>query len=81
MLEEFHQEAEHRRTLEAAETAFRRRGQIYGFLTSLAAFGVSGFAVYHQQPWIGSIVGGTTILGLVSIFVLGRLVGDKKSGK
>jgi uncharacterized membrane protein len=81
MLDAFHRESEHRRSLEAAEYAFRLRGQVFGFLTSLAAFGVAGYAVYHQQPWIGSIVGGTTILGLVSIFVLGRLVGDKKSGK
>ena len=81
MLEAFHQESEHRRSLEAAESTFRLRGQVFGFLTSLAAFGVAGYAVYHQQPWIGSIVGGTTILGLVSIFVLGRLAGEKKTGK
>src|SRR5437762_347916 len=75
LLEEFAQETEHRRSLERlaqeAEIAFRFRGQLFGFFVCLAAFGVAGFAAYNQEPWIGSIVGGTTIVGLVSIFVLG----------
>jgi uncharacterized membrane protein len=81
LLEVFEEETIHRRMLEDQEIAFRFRGQIFGFIVCLAAFGVAGFAAYLQEPWIGSIVGGTTIIGIVSIFVLGRLVGDKKVGK
>lgn len=85
MLDAFEKEAEHRRLQEMraqeADIVFRLRGQIFGLVTCLAAFGVAGYAAHQQEPWIGSIVGGTTIVALVSIFVLGRLVGEKKTGR
>jgi uncharacterized membrane protein len=85
LLDAFESETAHRRALEEsaqkAEIAFRFRGQLFGFLSCLATFGVALYAAYCQQAWIGSIVGGTTIVGLVSIFVLGRLVGDRKGAR
>lgn len=83
LLDAFERESEHRRLLEKrgleAEIAFRGRGQVFGLVVCLASFSVVGFAAYNQQPWIGSIVGGTTVVGLVSIFVLGRMLGQRKN--
>lgn len=48
---------------------YLRRGQFFGFLASLVAFFVVGFAAYHGREVVASIVGGSTIVGLVIAFV------------
>jgi uncharacterized membrane protein len=48
------------------------RGQIFAFVTIILSLSVVGFAAYHNAQWIGSVVGGTTIISLTSIFVYGQ---------
>ena len=53
----------------AADT---RRGQIFGSIVALAALGTSAFLGYHGHSIAAGIVGGTTVVGLVTVFVTGR---------
>lgn len=48
---------------------YLRRGQFFGFFASLVAFAVVGFAAYHGREVVASIVGGSTVVGLVIAFV------------
>lgn len=48
---------------------YLRRGQSFGFFASLVAFAVVGFAAYHGREVVASIVGGSTVVGLVIAFV------------
>ena len=54
---------------EAADT---RRGQIIGGIVSVSAFLTAAFLGYHGHPYAASIVGGATVVGLVTVFVTGR---------
>nr|MBI3613673.1 DUF2335 domain-containing protein [Nitrospirota bacterium] len=51
----------------------RRLGQIFGFSIAIIALGASVFLAYTGHETTASVIGGTTLLGLVSIFVIGRL--------
>ena len=70
-------EAKHQREMEA--TALRtaraevRLGQWLGFGIGIAVLGTSIAALFLGSPWVAGILGGTTIVGLVSVFVIGRL--------
>jgi len=47
-------------------------GQLFGLIVALSAFGASAWFAYLGHPVSASVIGGTTILGLVSVFVTGR---------
>ena len=49
-----------------------RRGQIIGGIVALAALGTAAFLGYHGHSAAAGIVGGTTVVGLVTVFVTGR---------
>ena len=53
-------------------TAGNRRGQIIGGIVALSALGTAGFLGYHGHSVAAGIVGGTTVIGLVTVFVTGR---------
>ena len=55
-----------------AVTADNRRGQIFGFLVALAAFGTAGWLGYLGHETAAAIVGGGTVVALVTVFVTGR---------
>ena len=55
-----------------AATADNRRGQIFGFLVALAAFGTASFLGYLGHEIAAAIVGGGTVVALVTVFVTGR---------
>ena len=55
-----------------AATADNRRGQIFGFLVALAAFGTAGWLGYLGHETAAAIVGGGTVVALVTVFVTGR---------
>ena len=55
-----------------AATADSRRGQIFGFLVALAAFGTASFLGYLGHEIAAAIVGGGTVVALVTVFVTGR---------
>ena len=48
------------------------RGQIFGGVVALAALGTAGFLGYLGHSIAAGIVGGTTVVGLVTVFVTGR---------
>ena len=47
-------------------------GQIFGLIIGLAGLGLSTLAAVRGQPWFGSIIGGTTLVSMVSVFVYAR---------
>lgn len=51
-----------------------RRGQYIAALLALIALLLSGFLAMNDHSAVASIIGGTTVLGLVSAFVLGRVL-------
>lgn len=55
-----------------AATADNRRGQTFGFLVALAAFGTAGYLGYLGHGTAAAIVGGGTVVALVTVFVTGR---------
>ena len=57
--------------LTAAE---RMRGQFLGFAAAIAAFATVVSCAFLGAITPASIVGGTTTLGIVGIFVLGKLI-------
>lgn len=70
-------EAKHQREIEfaalRAEESSVRRGQWLGFGIALFALSTSIVALYLGSPWVAGIVGGATVVGLVSAFVIGRV--------
>ena len=44
-------------------------GQIFGLVVGLTGLGLATYAAVHGQPWFGSVIGGTTLVSLVSVFV------------
>lgn len=50
-------------------------GQIFGLTVSLAGFAVAAYAVSQGQAWTGAIIGSFDLVGLASVFVIGRLQG------
>jgi uncharacterized membrane protein len=53
------------------------RGQIFGFIISTLGLLISGFLAYEGHDAFAGILGTTTIIGLVSVFVLGKRAQEK----
>jgi len=70
-------DANHQREIELAalQAADRevRRGQIFGFTIGVLALVSSVIALYMGSPTVAGIIGGTTVVGLVSAFIIGRV--------
>lgn len=49
-----------------------------GFVIALAGFGLSLALALLGHPWAASIIGGTTLTGLVAVFVIGKMWGHKE---
>ena len=76
MMDEFVKQSEHVRDLDrkALEAQIRVTylGQIFGFIIGLTAI-ISGAVLSVQgSQWAGGFIGGGGVIGLVSVFVLGR---------
>ncbi|HNM42790.1 DUF2335 domain-containing protein [Plasticicumulans sp.] len=69
-------EAAHRHALEtqalAASERIEARGQRYGLLIGLAALAVAGMALSLGHEKAAMTIGGTTVVGLATVFVVGR---------
>lgn len=59
--------------LRAAEAEIKR-GQFFAFIIGLTALGASMGALAMGYPTVAGIIGGTTVVGLVSVFIVGRFV-------
>jgi uncharacterized membrane protein len=70
------QQSAHRISLESTVVNSQQKqsfcGQIFGLIIGLAGLGLATFAAVHDQPWFGSIIGGSTLVSLVSVFVYAR---------
>jgi len=47
-------------------------GQVFGLIIGLAAIISGSLTAYHGSPLAGGFIGGGGVIGLVSVFVLGR---------
>jgi len=74
-------ESQHRHRIESKlierEAAEAWRGQVFGLTLALVAFAVATFALYKGYPTPAGIIGGTTVVGLVGVFVIGRWPREK----
>lgn len=69
---EFRRSLEHRASLERRQMQLAERGALFALIAALAALAVTALAVVEHQAAVGSVVGGTTVVGLVTVFVTGR---------
>ena len=75
-------DAKHMRDMERdtmiGMVGIQRRGQFFGLAIGLAALCVSGLALYFGFENSAMVIGGTTVVGLVSVFVIGRLASSSQ---
>lgn len=78
ILEMAEKDSLHQRKMEetALTEAIResKRGQHYGLVVALSAFGTAIFAILNGAYTCAAIIAGTTVVALVSVFVTGRLM-------
>lgn len=69
-------DAKHQRDIEMAAINFQaqenRRGQYFSVFVVAIAFITSGVALALGHPDAASVIGGTTVVGLATAFVIGR---------
>lgn len=57
----------------------RRLGQIFAFLIAIFALSASAFLAFNGREQTAGIIGGATLVSLVSIFVVGRIFRSSNS--
>lgn len=74
-------EQEHRMKIEnyaiPEQIKIAKRGQTYGLIIGLASVLIAGTCIMFGHEWPGAIFGATGIVGLVSVFVIGRTKSDE----
>jgi len=82
ILDAFEKQSEHRRALEIkaqeAQIADTRRGQIFGLVIGLTAIISGSVTAIYGSELAGGFIGGGGVIGLVSVFVLGRYMGGRQ---
>jgi uncharacterized membrane protein len=72
---QFEEQVSHRHNLERmvveSGIARSRQGLVAGFIISMTAMGISALAVVYKLEIVGSIIGGSSLVGLVTVFVTG----------
>ena len=63
--------------LRAAESEIKR-GQIFGFSIGIMALVASMLALAMGSPAVAGVIGGATVVGLVSVFIVGRFTGKSE---
>ena len=75
-------ETKHRHKLEKealpAEIHMKKLGQIFGFIIALFGIGGAILLAYIGHDTVAAVIGGTTVLGLVSVFVIGKKSSSKQ---
>lgn len=75
-------QATHRMTLEnkaiTSQLSQSMKGQIFGFIIALLLISSSVYLAVSGSQGLAKILGGSTILGLVAIFVTGKYLQGKK---
>ena len=69
-------EVKHRHAIEdsviKAETYERKRGQDYSIVATIFSLSIAAFGAYLHEPTFAGIVGGATVVGLVSAFLYNK---------
>jgi uncharacterized membrane protein len=77
LIDSFIQETEHRRAKEMraleGQLEYRKRGQLFGLIIGLTAIVAGATAAALGAQWSGAVIGGGGVIGLVSVFVIGRI--------
>ncbi len=58
-----------------AQIMFGYLGQIFGLIIGMTAIISGALTAYYGSEWAGGFIGGGGVIGLVSVFVLGRRKG------
>ncbi len=70
------QQSKHRQDLETnvIKNDIRKSylGMILGFIIAIIGLCISGYVIIQGQPIAGGILGSTTLLGMVTVFVMGH---------
>lgn len=76
ILDEFRNEARHRRRLErelvTAENRRAERGQLFALVVILVGLGISALLIHGGHEWAGAAVGGVNLLGMATLFIVLR---------
>jgi uncharacterized membrane protein len=76
LLKEFQAYSEHLREMDRkaiqAQIAVTYLGQVFGLIIGMTAIISGALTAYHGSQWAGGFIGGGGVIGLVSVFVLGR---------
>lgn len=54
-------------------------GLIAGFIISISALISSVYVTIQGYPWVGGVIGGTTVVSLAGVFVIGKFQEKKES--
>ena len=77
IIDTFVKQSDHRRAMEQksldARISIARFGQVFGLVIGISALMAGTFCAYHEQQIAGSFIGTGGVVGLVSVFVLGRI--------
>ena len=72
----------HRRFIETkiveAQIDIQKRGQSFAFGIAIFGLASSVGCAYLNQPWVASIIGGATLVGMISIFIRGKAEQEKE---
>jgi len=78
LLKEFQAYSSHLREMDRkapqAQIIVTYLGQVFGLIIGLTAIISGTLAALHGKEWAGGFIGGGGVIGLVSVFVLGRIV-------
>ena len=79
LLKEFQTYSAHLREMDRialqGQIAVTYRGQIFGLIIGMTAIISGALTAYFGSQWAGGFIGGGGVIGLVSVFVLGRRKG------
>ena len=76
LLKEFQSYSAHLREMDRkalqAQIVVTYLGQVFGLIIGMTAIISGALTAYHGSQWAGGFIGGGSVIGLVSVFVLGR---------
>src|SRR5438045_3758961 len=76
IIDVFIQETEHRRAMEKraleGQLEYTKRGQLFGLIIGVTAIVAGATVAALGAEWSGAVIGGAGVIGLVSVFVIGR---------
>ncbi|MBF0416653.1 MAG: DUF2335 domain-containing protein [Magnetococcales bacterium] len=68
----FEEEGHHRAAMEREAMSLQSRGQWMAMLMGLTAIIGSVILTLNGHDWVGGVMGGGTVVGLVTVFISGR---------